>query len=91
VAQWLQFGTVNSDLLLLKRLSTALGLIIVDAKNRLVSNKFSLVNSIRTWRISFKRLLHILFGLPEMRTVSFNMEMLTEEQMFLTEELVVDV
>ena len=91
LAKWLQLGAIKADQAMYQSLSNALQLIIVTAKRRLISSTFSLYDGIHAWKVSFRSLIHLLIGLPEMRNVGFNAHMSTEEQIFLTEELVVDV
>ncbi len=91
MARWLQLGYDGSNEYFFQNLSTALKLLIITAKNRITSNKFSMVEGIRSVYIGSVRLVDMLIGLPAMCEVSYEEELAEEERKFLVAELTVDV
>ena len=91
LAAWLQLGYARSNEYFFQNLSTALKLIIVTAKNRIASNKFSMLEGARSIYRGTVRLVDMLIGLPAMRVLPYDTELADEERKFLIAELRVDV
>ena len=90
LARWLQLGYEKSNEYFYQNLATALKLLIVVAKNRIISNRFSLVDGFRSIAKGSSRLLDMLIGLPALRVVPYEVELANEERKFLVADLLVD-
>ena len=87
----LQLGYERSNQGFYKDISKALYLLIVTAKRRFYAKRFSLLQSLKAWKIGITRLIDILIGIPALCVVPYNQKLTFEEESFLIEKLVVDV
>lgn len=90
LARWLQKGYENSNISLYSDLSNALRLIIITAKNRFSSTRFSILAGLKTWKSSILNLIDLLVGLPHMKVVPYELSLNEEFQKFLVSDLTVD-
>lgn len=90
--RWLQKGSETATYSFFGDLSKALSLIIVTAKNRFVSNKFSLLTGFKAWGTFGFDLVDILIGLPRksVNTNALNKKLQNELQVLLVKDLKVD-
>ena len=90
LARWLQLGYEKSNEYFFQNLATALRLLIITAKDRIISNKFSLVAGAKSMYKGSVRLVDMLIGLPAMNVLPYATELADEERKFLVAELKID-
>ncbi len=86
----MQLGYAKSNEYFFQNLATALKLLIITAKNRIVSNRFSLTAGAKSMYRGSVRLIDMLIGLPAMCVLPYETELADEERKFLVAELTVD-
>ena len=91
LTSWLQYGYERSNELFFKHMAKALDFLIVIAKNRLISNRFSVKNGFKSVYRSFIRMVDMVIGLPAMSKIPYGDKLVDKENKFLVAELVVDV
>jgi len=92
LARWLQKGSARANESFLRDLSKAVELLVITARNRFVSRRFSLLSGLRSWRSSASNLIDILVGMPRLkdRTGEIDKKIRDELQKFLVSDLKVD-
>ncbi|KAH3866809.1 hypothetical protein DPMN_029932, partial [Dreissena polymorpha] len=87
VTRLLQKGTQNANDSLLGDMALALRLLIITAKNRFISNTFSLSQSLKSWGTGVWKLMDIVFGMPSTGSGDLASKMRSERQKYLIAEL----
>ncbi len=94
LARWLQKGSEKANESFLYDMSQAVGLLIITARNRFISKRFSLLSGIKSWVRSAFNLLDILIGMPRTDEYRFFSEIDQKIkdglQIFLVSDLKVD-
>ncbi|KAL4240910.1 hypothetical protein ACF0H5_001692 [Mactra antiquata] len=83
----LQKGSHNAHNSLLDDTALALRLLIITAKNRIISPVFSLSESVASWGRGLWKLLDILFGMPSTSPGDIEQKIRLEHQRYLIAEL----
>ncbi|XP_052759604.1 uncharacterized protein LOC128202638 [Mya arenaria] len=87
LSRLLQKGADKANESLLKDSALALRLLIISAKNRIISPVFSLSQSVKSWGRGFWKLLDLTFGMPSTSAGDIVSKIQTEHQRYLIAEL----
>ena len=81
LAKWLQKGSTKTNSSFLNDISNALSLIIITARNRFISKRFSISSGFKACGDSIYQLVDILIGLPQKHTDKYKSLQKVQEEL----------